>query len=77
MVLTKDAITAAIRRIEESRSSHQAWVDHIPNCEHCSTVGVPQYIQTLEEHQKIVEEYDQVLMVLRQAYRELNIVIPY
>jgi hypothetical protein len=58
-------VAAAIRRIEESRRSHAEWAEHIPNCGHCQKHGPPAFIQSLEEHQQIVAEYDNVLACLR------------
>lgn len=66
MTVESDLI-AAVRRIEESRASHAAWADHMAGCAHCAEHGPPPYIQTREEHEQIVREYDNVLSILRDV----------
>ena len=60
-------LAAAIARIEESRASHQAWAEHMVDCAHCAEHGPPRFIQTREEHEQIVAQYDSVLAILRAA----------
>jgi hypothetical protein len=62
-------VDRAIARIEESRSSHQRWADHIDGCSHCQQYGPPEFIQSKDEHLQIVAEYDGVLVILRE-YKE-------
>lgn len=69
-------VDAAIRRIEESRRSHAAWVEHIPNCTHCQEHGPPPYIQTQQEHEQIVAEYDVVLSVLADVRKQYGETTP-
>lgn len=57
----RDQVAAAITRVEASRLSHQLWIDYLdahPN------YPVPEFIQTGDEHQQIVDEYTNVLAVL-------------
>lgn len=57
-------LDVAIRRVEESKDSHVKWRDHLNVCTYCQEFP-PVYVQTAEEHQQIIDEYDVVLRVLR------------
>lgn len=51
----------AIARVEASRLSHQLWIDYL---DRNPDYPLPEFIQTRDEHQQIVDEYDNVLAVL-------------
>lgn len=55
---------AAIERIELSRSTHVAWIEHFQACAYCQQYP-PAYVNGIDEQRKIVAEYDNVLTVLR------------
>lgn len=56
-------VHAAIVRVEESRQSHVAWAVHLRECDHCQEYP-PEYVQSAEEQDQIVAEYDNVLACL-------------
>lgn len=70
-MIDQGKVAAAIARIEKSRESHQRWVDHLSEPDHSCCDPLPAYIQTLDEHRQIVEEYDTVLEVLRSVEPEV------
>lgn len=59
----------AIRRVEKSKDTHVQWRDHLNTCAYCQEFP-PLYVQTAEEHQEIIDEYDVVLNVLRCIQNE-------
>jgi hypothetical protein len=54
-------LSAAIERVQDSRQSHVEWAEHLRSCPDCPHAA---NVQTAEEQDRLVAEYDNVLACL-------------